>query len=755
MTHNISFSRKILSLLLIILFPFIHHGQTPTEYIADWKGDARAAYSIVHDDYGLSGADGIWQYGDTIAYNRGIKFVFGAYTDLCESRFVQPHGYANLYDYAKNVMMAKHGHEIANHSSSHACAVERGWEPCTFSDGESGWGEAPLGADLDREINKAHNSIITGTGFVPKYYVYPYDNFTNATNQRLEDLGYLGSRTGWSSPSSDDYWAGYHREGYEMSDLASFYPNSNGFFRNGVQVFDDNDANMDWEDQLTELNNEIDHIIANNLYANREFHNVGNSGWGHVKVDAYRGHMDYLKAKVEAGDLWVGTASEIFTYQMQKLKFQPVVNYDNQTEKIVITWNSINPQYSIDISSYLGELVIKEPITLVIDLDGLDGTYDVKQNNLSVSPTLFHQKNGKMYIDIYPHEGSLELFKVGELTNTAPVVANSLNNISKAIGFNEFTIDLFHVFEDYESSDHELTFSAFGYSGITITIEGGSAKISAPSNWSGETSIRFRAEDPEGLSVEENVSLIVSDLFEGQTPFGGTAVHIPGKIEVEDYDEGGSGVAYNEQYSEWAPAPNASSYRPYGEVDIESITGGYAVGYTVAGEWLEYTIDVQANGWYNVNIRIAQNNDGFSPVGEFELFIDGIGWMPKSEGFFTGGWTMYDTFRYDGGLYLEKGKHILKLSFVKGNINVDYIEILANLTTVNKVKENDRKIYPNPAQNFATIEGDFSQGFLYDQKGSLVNTFTTNQLDLRNVENGIYFIKFDTSSEVMKFIVSK
>ena len=194
-----------------------------------------------------------------------------------------------------------------------------------------------------------------------------------------------------------------------------------------------------------------------------------------------------------------GTASEIFTYQMQKLKFQPVVNYDNQTEKIVITWNSINPQYSIDISSYLGELVVKEPITLVIDLDGLDGTYDVKQNNLSVSPTLFHQKNGKMYIDIYPHEGSLELFKVGELTNTAPVVANSLNNISKAIGFNEFTIDLFHVFEDYESSDHELTFSAFGYSGITITIEGGSAKISAPSNWSGETSIRFRSRRPRGF----------------------------------------------------------------------------------------------------------------------------------------------------------------------------------------------------------------------------------------------------------------
>ena len=86
MKFKIHFSR-IPSCPILIFTTFSLFAQNPTGYIATWKGDANAAYSIVHDDYGLEGADGIWQYGDTIAYNRGIKFVFGVYTDLCESRF--------------------------------------------------------------------------------------------------------------------------------------------------------------------------------------------------------------------------------------------------------------------------------------------------------------------------------------------------------------------------------------------------------------------------------------------------------------------------------------------------------------------------------------------------------------------------------------------------------------------------------------------------------------------------------------------
>ena len=48
--------------------------------------------------------------------------------------------------------------------------------------------------------------------------------------------------------------------------INDFYPNNTGFFRNGVEVFDDNkDAKLGWEDQLIELNQEIDKIIKTNI----------------------------------------------------------------------------------------------------------------------------------------------------------------------------------------------------------------------------------------------------------------------------------------------------------------------------------------------------------------------------------------------------------------------------------------------------------------------------------------------------------
>lgn len=376
--------------------------------ITTWKNDAKGAYSIVHDDYGLSGADGIWQYADTIAYNRGIKFVFGAYTYLCESRGVSPNGYDDLYDYAKTVMIDIHGHEIANHSYEHTSAVDLSWTPAG-----SGWGETPIDTDMDKEIDQAHQSIIDGTGITPKYYVYPYDQFTNAANIRLEELGYIGSRTGWSGGSPDDANDGYHVYNYENSDVSTFYPNERGFFRNGVEVFNDSDAQLSWEDQLEELNNEIDNVISNNLYANREFHNVGNSGWGHVKIDAYRGHMDYLQEKVEAGDLWVGTCSEIFTYQIQKLNYSLRTVALDDYHAVVI----FNNESDIDIGEYLDPLFVKSPVTIKVDLSDYNDLSNVVV--IQKGDTLNHQLSSKtLMIDAYPHEGTLSIHNLDGITIT-------------------------------------------------------------------------------------------------------------------------------------------------------------------------------------------------------------------------------------------------------------------------------------------------------------------------------------------------
>ena len=44
----------------------------------------------------------------------------------------------------------------------------------------------------------------------------------------------------------------------------------------------------------------------------------------------------------------------------------------------------------------------------------------------------------------------------------------------------------------------------------------------------------------------------------------------------------------------------ADQYRPWDPVDVDLIAGTaeYGVGHTIAGEWLEYTVNVITDGWY-------------------------------------------------------------------------------------------------------------------------------------------------------------
>lgn len=168
-----------------------------TASIATWKNDATGCYNIIHDDYGDRAVDGIWKYADTICSNRGIVFTIGAITSSCEeSRSINT--YSSPYDYAKNVMMDQHGHEIMNHSHTHSCAVGRaGW-------GEN-WGSNASSPDFETELSTSTTSIFDNTGHYPRYYIFPYDRFTDNANDRLKELGYIGSRTGFTSASYSDY----------------------------------------------------------------------------------------------------------------------------------------------------------------------------------------------------------------------------------------------------------------------------------------------------------------------------------------------------------------------------------------------------------------------------------------------------------------------------------------------------------------------------------------------------------------------
>ena len=89
-------------------------------------------------------------------------------------------------------------------------------------------------------------------------------------------------------------------------------------------------------------------------------------------------------------------------------------------------------------------------------------------------------------------------------------------------------------------------------------------------------------------------------------PYGGTAAAVPGTVQAENYDTGGQGVAYNVT----SVNGSANSYRPDG-VDLETTTdtgGGYDVGWTAAGQWFKYTVNVATAGTYTVGLRLAAPN---------------------------------------------------------------------------------------------------------------------------------------------------
>lgn len=751
MKLTILLQNKLSVVLLSFLFSTSIFAQNPTGYIANWKNDAKGAYSIVHDDYGDTGVDGIWQYADTICANRGVKFTIGAITTTCENTR-NINGYSTPYEYAKEVMIAQHGHEIMSHSHTHACALgNAGWSPCNMT---VGWGEDSTNSGFDFQLVKAHNSILAGTGIHAKYYIFPYDRFTDLANAKLKSMGYLGTRTGWTSYDPDD--SAYHRNGYENNDEVDFFPDSGGFFRTAVQVFDDNNSAMNFSDQVTELNREVDSAITNNQWANRELHNVTNGGfgWGRVRIDSYRAHINYLQQKVSSGDLFVGTVSEIMTYQMQKLKFEPKIAYDLSKDIVEVNWDLINPQYDVDMTDYLQDAYFKSPITLVVKLD-LSGIWMVSQNSNQITDV--KQIGDTMYINVYPHLGDLEIYNSNSNVNFAPVVENSIPDKNKNMDFNSFNIYLKKVYKD-ETVDDDLIFTYSGNDGVDIYLYNGVAVISSINGWTGMDTITFTAEDAEGLITSEDFIITVTDIFAGQTPYSGTPIAIPGRVEVEDYDDGVEGIAYHEVSSPWEPSPADNPYRVNSDPDVQEIpSGGYAIGYGVTNEWLEYTVDVQQDGWYNVVFRVAQLPDGWgAPVGEMTLYMDNNVWVPKTEMAFTSGWHDYTDVNQISTLKLKAGIHVLKMEITTAGSNIDYIDVVESpLSVYDETRNNSFGVFPNPVQDVVNFEGDYEMAYIINQVGELVYTTQNSEMDVRDLAEGVYYVKFDEYPEMIKFIKSK
>ncbi len=152
------------------------------------------------------------------------------------------------------------------------------------------------------------------------------------------------------------------------------------------------------------------------------------------------------------------------------------------------------------------------------------------------------------------------------------------------------------------------------------------------------------------------------------TPFGGVPWTIPGRIEAENYDQGGEGIGYHDT----DPANKGGQYRGDG-VDVEGTGdsgGGFDVGWTDPGEWLRYSVNVTSDGLYKLNARVAVLGDGHN----FHVEVDGrdlTGIMAVPN---TGWWQNWTTIT-SPSFRLRAGAHVLRIVFDSAGGNLNWIEI--------------------------------------------------------------------------------
>jgi beta-glucosidase len=116
-------------------------------------------------------------------------------------------------------------------------------------------------------------------------------------------------------------------------------------------------------------------------------------------------------------------------------------------------------------------------------------------------------------------------------------------------------------------------------------------------------------QDSNGWNFHYMAFTLNSSVSSGDKPFGGTPAPVPGTVQTANYDTGGQGVAYNVTSTNGT----ANNYRSDG-VDLEDTAdtedtsaagGAYDMGWTTAGQWFNYTVEVATAGSYTVSFRVA------------------------------------------------------------------------------------------------------------------------------------------------------
>ena len=239
----------------------------------------------------------------------------------------------------------------------------------------------------------------------------------------------------------------------------------------------------------------------------------------------------------------------------------------------------------------------------------------------------------------------------------------------------------------------------------------------------------------------------------GQSPFGSGAIAIPGTIEAEDYDLGGS-LAYLDN----TPGNEGATYRS-DDVDIEACTDigeGYNVGWTQDGEWLEYTVDVNQSGLYDFEFRVASE----VATGSFKVLLDNNEIIGNTNSPSTGGWQTWTGLEINS-ITLPEGEAVLRFEITGDDFNLNSIIVTESpVLNTQDQRKSSIECFPNPVKesvhiNFGGAEANIT---ITSTRGEIMYESTIHQPKiLTKTElgdlNGLYIIDISTSTEKQTQII--
>ena len=223
---------------------------------------------------------------------------------------------------------------------------------------------------------------------------------------------------------------------------------------------------------------------------------------------------------------------------------------------------------------------------------------------------------------------------------------------------------------------------------------------------------------------------------------------LPGTITATEYDYGGEGLAYHDiEADNQGPGPRQDE-----GVDTEYNDNGQPnVGWIISGEWLEYTIKVDKPGTYYVYARVATNNTSGGP---FNVLINNEIKLTSETITNTGAWDAFEKI-YLGEIEIFDTDTTLKLDFETGGFNISSIVFSDEEPIIERIEvkeqHNDYFIYPNPANDYISIQGieEIYSYSIFDISGrKIINQKNTgNTINISHLRKGIYFVLFTSEQK--------